>query len=68
MLDGVAGSTGREERGIRGVRGETAVATLRAKIARFRQLKPGSEWEPIFGCTVLPEHGPSGLARLGGTI
>ena len=39
MLDGVAGSIDREERGIKGVRGEAAGATLRAEIARFRQLK-----------------------------
>lgn len=39
MLDGVAGSTDREERGIKGVRGEAAVAALRVEIARFRQLK-----------------------------
>lgn len=39
MLDGVAGSTNREDRGIKGVRGEAAVATLRAEIARFRALK-----------------------------
>jgi len=39
MLDGVAGSTDREERGIKGVRGEAAVATLRAEINRYRELK-----------------------------
>lgn len=39
MLDGVAGSTDREERGIKGVRGEAAVTMLRAEIARFRKLK-----------------------------
>lgn len=39
MLDGVAGSTDREERGIKGVRGEAAVATLRAEITRYRALK-----------------------------
>jgi hypothetical protein len=39
MLDGVAGSTDREERGIKGVRGEAAVAVLRAEVARYRQLK-----------------------------
>jgi hypothetical protein len=39
MLDGVVGSTDREERGMKGVRGEAAVAVLRAEIARFRQLK-----------------------------
>ena len=39
MLDGVAGSTDREERGIKSVRGEAAVAALRVEIARFRQLK-----------------------------
>lgn len=39
MLDGVAGSTNREDRGIKGVRGEAAVAVLRSEIARFRQLK-----------------------------
>jgi hypothetical protein len=39
ILDGVAGSTNREDRGIKGVRREAAVATLRAEISRFRQLK-----------------------------
>jgi hypothetical protein len=38
-LAGVAGSTDREERGIKGVRGEAAVAVLRAEVARYRQLK-----------------------------
>lgn len=39
MLDGVPGSADREERGVKGVRGEAAVVTLRAEIARFRQIK-----------------------------
>ncbi len=39
MLEGVAGSTDREERGIKGVRGEAAVAALRVEIARYKQIK-----------------------------
>lgn len=38
MLDGVPGSTDREERGIKGVRGPTAVAELRAAIDRYAEL------------------------------
>lgn len=39
FLDGVPGSTDREERGIKGVRGEAAVAKLRAEIIRLHGLK-----------------------------
>jgi hypothetical protein len=37
-LAGQEVSTDREERGIKGVRGEAAVAALRAEIARFKAL------------------------------
>lgn len=41
FLDGVAGSTDREERGVKGIRGEAAVAQLRAEIDRYgRAIKP----------------------------
>jgi hypothetical protein len=41
FLDGVSGSTDREERGVKGVRGEVAVARLRAEIDRYgRAVKP----------------------------
>lgn len=39
FLDGVPGTTDREERGIKGVRGEAAVAALRADISRLHALK-----------------------------
>ncbi|MDU0341853.1 hypothetical protein [Bosea rubneri] len=68
MLDGVAGAINREERGIKGVRGKAAVATLRAEIARFRQLKAQWRGGTNFWMHRFPEHGPSGLARLGGTL
>lgn len=48
MLDGVPGSTDREERGVKGTRGETAVAALRAEIKRFKSLRPdlcGRPWK-----------------------
>jgi hypothetical protein len=35
FLDGVPGSTDREERGVKGVRGEVALARLRAEIDRY---------------------------------
>jgi hypothetical protein len=38
LLDGVRGGT-HEERGIRGARGEAAVARLRAEIARLSELR-----------------------------
>lgn len=41
MLDGVAGSTDREERGIKGVRCEPAVGALRAEIARYQAIVRG---------------------------
>ncbi|HEV7339813.1 MAG TPA: hypothetical protein VGO06_27845 [Bosea sp. (in: a-proteobacteria)] len=56
MLDGVAASTDREERGVKGVRGEAAVVKLRAEIERFGQLSsnrftrrslPPSTIEPV---------------------
>ena len=41
FLDGVPGSTDREERGVKGVRGEVAVARLRAEIDRYsRAIRP----------------------------
>jgi hypothetical protein len=38
FLDGIPGSTDRDERGIKGVRGEAAVAVLRAAIERYETL------------------------------
>ncbi len=35
FLDGVPGSTDREERGVKGLRGEVAVARLRSEIERY---------------------------------
>ena len=41
FLDGIPGSTDREERGVKGVRGEVAVARLRAEIERYaRAMRP----------------------------
>ncbi|MGW9328797.1 DUF7696 family protein [Bosea sp. NPDC055594] len=42
MLDGVAGSTDREERGIKGVRGEAAVLALRDEIAPVQTVEDNS--------------------------
>lgn len=39
FLDGVTGSTDREERGIKGARGEAAVAALRAEILRLSEIR-----------------------------
>lgn len=39
FLDGIAGSTDREERGIKGVRGEAAVAALRTAIERLGEIR-----------------------------
>lgn len=39
FLDGVSGSTDREERGIKGVRGEAAVALLRSEIQRLTEIR-----------------------------
>jgi hypothetical protein len=38
-LDGVTGSQDRDARGIKGIRGEVAVARLRAEINRYAALK-----------------------------
>lgn len=38
FLDGVAGSSDREERGVKGVRGEAAVAALRAEVERYAEI------------------------------
>ncbi|PTM39476.1 hypothetical protein [Bosea sp. 124] len=38
FLDGVQGSTDREERGVKGVRGEAAVAALRAEVERYADI------------------------------
>jgi hypothetical protein len=39
MLDDVTGSIDRDARGIRGIRGETAVAELRAAIKRLSDIR-----------------------------
>ncbi|AOO80738.1 DUF7696 family protein [Bosea vaviloviae] len=39
MLDGVTGSADRDARGIKGVRGEAAVAALRAEIQRLSEIR-----------------------------
>ena len=40
-LDGVTGSQDRDARGIKGIRGEAAVARLRSEIERFASLRNG---------------------------
>lgn len=39
VLDGVTGSQDRDARGIKGIRGEAAVARLRAEVDRYGALK-----------------------------
>jgi hypothetical protein len=39
MLDGVTGSPDRDARGIKGIRGEAAVAALRAEIQRLSEIR-----------------------------
>lgn len=39
MLDGIKGSTDRDARGIKGIRGEAAVVALRAQIQRYEDLR-----------------------------
>jgi hypothetical protein len=38
-MDGMVGSTDREERGIKGIRGESAVAFLRSEIQRLSEIR-----------------------------
>jgi hypothetical protein len=39
MLDGISGSTDRDARGIKSIRGEAAVAALRAQIQRLSEIR-----------------------------